>query len=149
MENLNNYSLCTRCLAVISLPGGNFTWVDESDRSSCYGGYHLPTNIHEYESDKFNNDIQAEILFRFSLDSGQDEELGEAETFGWFALFASFGAILNTDCVGSVTVARYDSETAARESWSDLESEYEAWEASGDDWREDDRTDDYAWDYAH
>lgn len=77
-------------------------------------------------SEKFSNYL-AEELWEASLDSSQDAELGESESFGWFALFAEECAILHTDSRGFVSVSVLDSEEAARNSWAKLEEDYEMW----------------------
>lgn len=69
----------------------------------------------------------AERLWEASLDSGQDADLGEAETFGWFALFKEEKAILLTNSQGFVTVEVYASVEEAEERWAKLEVAYEDW----------------------
>jgi hypothetical protein len=81
-------------------------------------------------SEKFSNGL-AERLWLLSLDSGQDEELGTSEGFGWHALFASHCAILDEDSQGALSVTTYDTEALARQAWKELGEEFEAWEMEG------------------
>lgn len=84
------------------------------------------------ESEKFSN-FFAQELWDASLDSGQDETLGESDTFGWFALFKSDHAILHTGSQGFVSVDVLDSEQEAVEKWAKIEAEYDKWSAENDD----------------
>jgi hypothetical protein len=94
--------------------------------------------------------MYAEILDCFALESSETESLGDADTFGWFACFEDFLAILNTDSQGFVTATVYDTLEEVKDAWWTIRSAYEAWEDASDDWREADRTEpDYSWDYAH
>lgn len=152
MESFNDYSICQHCGNFIyRLMVENFTtWVAEDPELS---DVHMPTLPDEYRSHKFGDDIRAEILWTLSLDTQQDDTLGEAETFGWYALFGEFNAILMTDCAGNVGVTVFDSYDECALEWSDIEDHYDEWIDSATDWREADRTeddyDDYAWDYRY
>lgn len=74
-------------------------------------------------SHKFDN-LLAERLHGSSLESFQDADLGDAETFGWHALFKGDKAILNTNSQGFVSVTVYESEEEAEAKWEELENEY-------------------------
>ncbi len=52
---------------------------------------------------KFSSPL-AEELHEQSLSSFQDDELGDSETFGWFALFRDEEAILHVDSRGFVSL---------------------------------------------
>lgn len=71
-------------------------------------------------SSKFSCDL-AEELYDYTLDSQQDDELGNSETFGWFALFREEGAIISVNSQGFVEVEQHDDVEAA---WEALETRY-------------------------
>mgnify|MGYP003148685162 CR=1 FL=1 len=70
-----------------------------------------------------------EALHEMSLD-GTDEQLGDVEDFGWYGLLVNTGlrcaphAILSIDGFGFVDYQDYDTESAARDVWDNLEAEY-------------------------
>lgn len=133
MEDFNSYSICANC--------GNILHYQEIRESNVIGmswvslddgtyGEHVPTNADDYESPKFGSDIRAEILWTLSLDSNQTEDLGEAESFGWFAYFKDFCAILSADSQGFVAAVVYEGDGASdsvADHWTELEREYAAW----------------------
>lgn len=63
----------------------------------------------------------AEELYDYTSESLQDGDLGDSETFGWFALFREEGAILSVDSQGFV----------AAETLRDVEA---AWRKLSDRW---------------
>ena len=71
----------------------------------------------------------ARCLAAMSLD-GTDEQLGDVEDFGWYGLLVNTGlrcaphAILSIDGFGFVDYQDYDTESAARDVWDNLEAEY-------------------------
>lgn len=73
-------------------------------------------------SSKFASPL-AEELYDCTLDSFQDDELGESDSFGWFALFREVGAILSVDSQGFVSVETPD-DVSAR--WQELSDRW-AW----------------------
>ena len=79
---------------------------------------------------KFSGPL-AEDLHGETLSSWQDDELGDAETFGWFALFVNAQAILKVDSQGLVDVTTYDTMVDTEEAWEDLEERYEDFEVRG------------------
>lgn len=76
-----------------------------------------------WESRKFSAPL-AERLWTLTLDSNQDAEIGEAEGFGWFALFERDLAMLSVDAQGFVGVAVYESLPDAHAAWADLGRQY-------------------------
>lgn len=155
---VNEYSICINCGCLLhyqEVTGPNMAgmfWVSADD--GTYGS-HVRTHEDEYHSHKFDS-LAAEILWMLSLDSCQDDDLGEAESFGWFALFKDFHAILEVDCMGRVYVTRMFSEEETMAEWSLILDDYETFcdaadtEEEYEDWHADDRTEpDYTWDYAH
>lgn len=72
-------------------------------------------------SEKFSSPL-AEELYECTLESFQDDDLGDAETFGWFALFREGGAILSCDSRGFVSVETPD-DVSAR--WMELSDRWE------------------------
>lgn len=79
---------------------------------------------------KFSSPL-AEDLYGEALESWQDDELGDAETFGWFALFLDAQAILEVGSQGFVSVTTYDTRVGAEEAWKGLERQYEGFELRG------------------
>lgn len=73
---------------------------------------------------KFDSAL-AERLWTLSLDSIQDDELGDFEGFGWHALFVRDRAILVTGSQGFVTATTYQDESTTREAWAVLGRRYE------------------------
>ena len=71
---------------------------------------------------KFSCDL-AEDLYDYTLTNDQDEDLGDSETFGWFALFREDGAILSIDSQGFVDVGVPRNLDLA---WANLEKKW-AW----------------------
>lgn len=51
---------------------------------------------------KFASDL-AEELYALTVEGLQDEEFGDSEGFGWYALFKDEGVILSVDSQGFVT----------------------------------------------
>lgn len=115
----DQYSICANCNELITWNG--IAWAGETDTK------HVSTDPRLYRSEKFGNDIHADILWRLSLDGHQDADLGEAETFGWFALFSEFSAILDVDCVGLVSLSEYNSPEHAKNAWQHVEDDYAEW----------------------
>lgn len=81
---------------------------------------HFCEHVQGWESAKFDSPL-AERLWALSLDLGQDAELGEAEGFGWYALFAGEHAILAANSQGFVWVSLYADADAARTAWAEVE----------------------------
>jgi len=124
-----NYSICSRCGAVIEkrqLSHGE-EWESFGEYMCVNNNAHFPTNPEEYRSEKFGNDIRAEILWQFSFESVQDDDLGDVSDFGWFALFKEFNAILEMDSRGFVRVSVYESEELTMDMWEGLNVEYSEW----------------------
>ena len=81
----------------------------------------------------------AEMLYGFTMESGQDSELGDVEGFGWYALITNVkeikgnpSFIVHADNVGFFDYASYNSESDAKTNWDRIESEYEEWENEGE-----------------
>jgi hypothetical protein len=108
-----------------------FRKMDESIRITEEEWENL-SNLASYpaSSRKFDN-LLAEKLWDLSLSSNQDADLGDSETFGWYALFKGDSAILNTNSQGFVSVSVFESEEEAEKKWEELENEYS--EFCGDD----------------
>lgn len=82
-------------------------------------------HLEAWESRKFSAPL-AERLWTLTLDSNQDEELGDAESFGWFARFDHERAMLSVDSQGFVGVSVFESESDLKSAWADLEKQH-AW----------------------
>jgi hypothetical protein len=78
----------------------------------------------EYVSSKFDSRLSEE-LYEWTLDSNEDASLGDAETFGWFALFRDERAILAVNSQGFVSVSEYETAGAALIAWDAIEKEYD------------------------
>lgn len=65
----------------------------------------------------------AEILYAWSLESGQDEDCGDADDgYGWYALFRTERAILHTDVRGFVTAWRVPESDNLEDMWYEIDS---------------------------
>lgn len=79
-----------------------------------------------------------ERLYGITLDGGCDDELGDAETFGWFALILGIDTsdprcfIVSTDAQGFFYYDEYASPSLANNVWSHLEREYETFTENAD-----------------
>lgn len=71
--------------------------------------------------------VAAERLYDWSLESAQDQECGQAEVFGWFALFERERAILSADSQGFVSAVRYSDADLFAE-WQAIEDRYEEYD---------------------
>lgn len=87
---------------------------------------------------KFEGEIHlTEKLYDVTLDSGEDESLGDADTFGYYSLFLNLNngefdnlggivaAIVHTNSQGFVEGTYYDDEDTARKIWRNLERQWE------------------------
>jgi len=111
--------------------------------------------IRRYGSGKFNTVLDS-YVYATSLDGGADEELGEADTFGWYGVLTggddllsavereardhddelteeeaellreSAGVILSEDSQGFAYVDYFDHKRDLVKAWRRLEEEYEA-----------------------
>lgn len=78
-----------------------------------------PTTSRKFSSHR------AERLYGYTLESGQDEDLGDSD-WGWYALFKSEEAILNVDSQGSVSVEVYkDNDEEMTREWERISEEWE------------------------
>ena len=89
----------------------------------------------------------AEKLWEASMEQGQDEELGDVEGFGWYALFTfeneaeaqqfccpgMVGAILSQESQGFVSCDTYKKKAALAKSWDALEVAYEEYDSDETD----------------
>lgn len=87
-------------------------------------------------SAKFSN-AAAEVVHSWTLDSGQDEECGNTDHSGWFALFRTpddethddnpmgAGVILCVISSGAVQVTRFDSAEELTRDWAKIVAECE------------------------
>lgn len=102
------------------------------------------TGIRSYGPGKFDTILDS-MVYDSSLD-GCDEELGDSETFGWYGLirgqvvadetkaeltteeralvFASVGAIVDSNSQGFVGVQYFESDAELEAAWAALEAEY-------------------------
>jgi hypothetical protein len=71
------------------------------------------------------------LVAQWLHEDGFDEDLGEAEWFGWYARFSGkikgrgpFHAIVYEDSQGFVEVIYYSSANALETAWYDLETEW-------------------------
>ena len=81
---------------------------------------------------KFNSQ-EDEDLYDLSLDSGQDEEIGDCGDLGWFGLFKSGLAILCEDGQGFITVDRYKTTKDLMLAWEYIEEDYERYYEENED----------------
>lgn len=81
--------------------------------------------------------IATELLYDASMESGEDEQLGESDGFGWFALFDGIElgkdnekvyAILSENSQGFVSGEYFDTRAQLLRAWKTLERDYEDYE---------------------
>lgn len=77
-------------------------------------------------SKKFNDNPLAERLYKLSLQSGADQEIGDSD-FGTYFLFMEEGVILNEDPEGSVWIEEFSSDALILSKWSEVENRYDEW----------------------
>jgi hypothetical protein len=81
----------------------------------------LPYVEHDDVRPKFDS-VAAAIAWTWSLDSGHDEDCGDAQLGnGWHALFRSERTILHTDNSGFVTAWRIEDGKDIDETWAEIE----------------------------
>lgn len=122
--------LCRYCNNIITR-NEEGDWIRNDSDLYCGDLPHQPYPEGVYHSYKFSSEL-AEILYLFSLDSSQDDEIGESDTFGWYALYRDLSAILAVDSQGFVTVSVYDNDepVSVETVWNELEGQWEAFETS-------------------
>jgi hypothetical protein len=78
----------------------------------------------EFDSNhgKFENEL-AKKLYEVSLESGQDEEVGDSSISTWAALFKPELAILYEDSQGFITADEFEDEESLMKHWEMLEKE--------------------------
>lgn len=116
--------------------------VTEADFESANWGDSVDGN---YLRPKFDS-VAALKLHQFTLDSGQDEEHGNAvDWHRWSALFRNVtdsdsprkseqpAAMLHTDSQGFVSAEWYADGNAAEEVWASLEKEWAEYEGDGEE----------------
>lgn len=88
----------------------------------------------------------SEKLWDSSMECGHDEDLGEADSFGWYALFnfsdndeakqfccdGMVGAILMQGSSGHISCDTYDTAEALNTAWNALETAWEEFEGEDD-----------------
>lgn len=85
-------------------------------------------------SDKFAS-ILAKEFYEKTMDSQHDEELGDSDNFGWFAIFNEDRVIVQVDGYGFVYATQHDSDAAVSEAWDEISM----------GWDEYSLTDEYGW----
>jgi hypothetical protein len=72
----------------------------------------------------------ARKLYDITLESGQDEDIGEADTFGWYAFIKNYkngkSYILSEDSQGFVSYEEFDEAGEADTAWATLQEQWEA-----------------------
>ena len=89
------------------------------------------------------NQTIAEKLEKITLNGFHDNELGDVENFGWYALILNFkefnfqtigkSYIVNQDNYGFFTYTEFETENEAQKAWSELENEYEQYESENEE----------------
>lgn len=84
-----------------------------------------------------------EYLHEITMDSGQDEELGDVQDFGWYGLFNGIKvpgikkkvyAIVSEDSQGFWDVYEYNSSKEVMKAWDKLSHEYEEFMEEGEEY---------------
>ena len=93
---------------------------------------------------KFEGELElARVLYDFSLDSGQDEDVGAVDEGGYFMLFLGLtpkevggkigkikAAIVEEDSQGFVSASYYESDAEAQSAWDEI---VDSFQGDGDD----------------
>lgn len=74
-------------------------------------------------SNKFDSEL-AERLYNLSLDSSQNDSVGNADELGWFARFDDELAIVGEYAAGFVTVWEYPNPEALSAAWQHILDDY-------------------------
>lgn len=71
--------------------------------------------------------VIAELLYELVGISGQVDDLGDVQDFGWYALVDTEGIwyIVTEDNYGFFQYERYESEASARADWQSIEYDYD------------------------
>jgi hypothetical protein len=100
------------------ITGADIAWL----ASEGGGGHDAPCEPGERVSPKFDS-VAALILWQWSLDSGQDDDCGDAQYGnGWHALFRDERAILHTGSSGFVSAWRVDPDKDLDAEWAEIEA---------------------------
>jgi hypothetical protein len=81
---------------------------------------------------KFGSSL-AERLYSLSLERWQSEELGDADTFGWYALFPAERSILHIDSMGFVYATQYESRGMCKNVWGAIKKSWYEFEREDDE----------------
>jgi hypothetical protein len=85
------------------------------------GSHDLPYEAGERVGPKFNS-VAALMLWQWSLESGQDDECGDAQYGnGWHALFRDERAVLHADGVGRVSAWTIDAREDLDKAWAGIQ----------------------------
>jgi hypothetical protein len=78
----------------------------------------------------------AERLYSITMESGQDDEIGDVQTFGWYAIIKNLGGIgkfksyiVNEDNYGFFTYTEFNTVKEAGAEFHSLVSDYEQFES--------------------
>lgn len=117
----DTFSYCIMCENPVSLEQGEYITSDDTPCPLSVG--HI-TDTDAYRSEKFGNDPAAEFFWQMDMQSMSNDSLGDAETFGYFAKFTAYNAILDIDSQGFVRVHLYDDAEVLDSIWDDLASDW-------------------------
>lgn len=85
------------------------------------GSQDIPYEAGERVGPKFDS-VAAMMLWQWSLESGQDEDCGDAQYGnGWHALFREERAVLHTGSSGFVTAWRVEDGRDLDQEWAEIE----------------------------
>jgi len=70
---------------------------------------------------KFDS-VEAEELYKESLNGGLDDEVGSVSEAGWFGLMDTF--ILSEDSQGFVSLDSFGNRKEAERAWADVQRQY-------------------------
>lgn len=115
---MNEYTITDEMLSRPVLTGDDLKLLPEDMREENGGGHG------EFDSVKPKYDsVGALIAWVWSLDSGQDEDAGDAQLGnGWNALFRDERLILNTGNSGFVSAYRIEDGRDVDEAWAEIEA---------------------------
>ncbi len=127
VEGLND-RMCRECYEII-VPTDDGKWEDDWESTDCLGGVNaghphaLHDDAHPYKSHSHDGELSAvlEIIF---MGGDHDDDFGDVDTFGHFALFRDCRSIMYTDSQGFVYHMTYNTPEECEKAW---EVTYASW----------------------
>jgi len=95
----------------------NAMWRQEIERENEMNAVHV-------------DDKETDVHWQGTLNDFHNDELGNANTFGWFAVFFDDRVILETDSYGFVWKSTFDTDLEVHAAWQELMSQWAEYDMS-------------------